>query len=112
MNWINLTSESGLESIIEASSSKPQLIYKHSITCGTSHHVKSMLEDADTPEGIDFHYLDLLANRALSNKIATVFHVHHESPQVLLIRDGKCVYHTSHMAIRMDKIEKNAAIIA
>ncbi len=106
MDWIELTSETELDELIEDSFNKPQAIYKHSTSCGTSFHVKTMLEEAQVPEGMDFHYLDLLANRSLSNKVAAHFHVHHESPQILVIKEGKCVYHTSHLAIRMEKIIK------
>jgi bacillithiol system protein YtxJ len=108
MNWLELTSENDLDTIIENSYNKPQAIFKHSTTCGTSFHVKTMLEEAEAPESIDFYYLDLLANRSLSNKIAGHFHVHHESPQILVIKEGNCVYHTSHLAIRMDKIKQFA----
>ena len=106
MIWTDLATEADLAQLIEKSFIQPQAIYKHSVTCGTSGHVKMMLDCADAPENITFHYLDLLANRSLSNKIATTFNVHHESPQILVIKDGKCVYHTSHLAIKMDKIVK------
>lgn len=106
MDWIELTSETELDQLIENSFETPQAIYKHSTSCGTSFHVKTMLEEAEVPEGMDFHYLDLLAHRTLSNKVAAHFHVHHESPQILIIKEGKCVYHTSHLAIRMDKIKQ------
>ena len=108
MNWIDLETESDLAEIITNSYNQPQAIYKHSVTCGTSGHVKMMLDGADAPENMVFHYLDLLANRSLSNKIATTFNVHHESPQILVIKDGECVYHTSHLAIRMEKISQYA----
>ena len=87
MDWIELTSETELDELIEDSFNKPQAIYKHSTSCGTSFHVKTMLEEAQVPEGMDFHYLDLLANRSLSNKVAAHFHVHHESPQILVIKE-------------------------
>lgn len=66
---------------------------------------KSRLEKADTPEGIDFYYLDLITYRSVSNKVAEYFKVYHESPQVLLIKNGECIYDESHSGIRMDEIE-------
>jgi bacillithiol system protein YtxJ len=69
---------------------------------------KNRLESADAPDVIDFHYLDLIAYRELSNKIATDFHVHHESPQVLLIQDGECIYDESHMGISMAELAEQA----
>ena len=56
------------------------------------------------PEHIDFHYLDLLAHRSLSNKIADDLNVYHESPQVLLLQNGECVFDESHQVIRMQDI--------
>jgi len=69
----------------------------------------SRLEREDAPEGVDFYYLDLLSYRDLSAEIAETFHVHHESPQVLLIRNGECVYDESHIAISMDEIKEQLA---
>lgn len=104
MNWIPLTTEDQLLLIKEKSFSVPQVIFKHSTRCSTSSMVLNRLERADAPATIDFYYLDLLAHRNLSNKIAEEFQVYHESPQVLLVRNGECVYDESHMAITMDEL--------
>ncbi len=104
MNWLPLTSLEQLDDIAILSSQKPQLIFKHSTRCSISMVVKSRLEKSDIPENIDFYYLDLLSYRDISNQIASRFEVHHESPQVLLIVKGECVYDESQMAIRMDEI--------
>ena len=104
MNWIKIQSEDQLDEIREKSTDRPQLIFKHSTRCSTSALVKSRLERNQPPASIDFYYLDLISYRPISNKIADTFRVHHESPQVLLIRDGKCVYEESHMGITMDEI--------
>lgn len=104
MNWIPLTTEDQLILIKEKSFSIPQVIFKHSTRCSTSSMVLNRLERADAPATIDFYYLDLLAHRNISNKIAEDFQVYHESPQVLLIRNGECVYDESHMAITMDEL--------
>lgn len=105
MNWINLQSESQLDEIREKSTRRPQVIFKHSTRCSTSALVKNRLERAKQPASIDFYYLDLLSYRPVSNKIVDAFGIHHESPQILLIRDGKCVYDESHIGISMDEIE-------
>jgi bacillithiol system protein YtxJ len=104
MNWIKLQSESQLDDIREKSTTRPQLIFKHSTRCSTSALVKSRLERNQPPDSIDFYYLDLISYRHVSNKVADAFNIHHESPQVLLIRNGKCVYEESHMGISMDEI--------
>ncbi|MBI2275320.1 MAG: bacillithiol system redox-active protein YtxJ [Chitinophagaceae bacterium] len=104
MNWIPLTTEDQLILIKEKSFSIPQVIFKHSTRCGTSSMVLNRLERAEAPATIDFYYLDLLAHRNISDKIAEDFQVYHESPQILLIRNGECVYDESHMAITMDEL--------
>ncbi len=109
MNWINLNDEGLLNEIKVKSAGKPQLIFKHSTRCSISSMAKNRLDRAEQPEGIDFYYLDLIANRNLSNKVAEVFDVEHESPQVLLIKNGSCVYDESHMGISIDEIAEQAA---
>jgi len=104
MNWIPLHSESQLNEIKAKSADRPQLIFKHSTRCSTSALVKGRLERAKRPESIDFYYLDLLSFRPISNRVADLFQIDHESPQVLLIRNGECVYDESHMGITMDEI--------
>ena len=100
--------EAGLTEIKKRSSQQPQVIYKHSTRCGVSSMIRSRLERAGLPGHIDFHFLDLIAHRSLSDKIAHEFSVKHESPQVLLIRDGKCIYDESHSGISMDEIIEKA----
>lgn len=104
MNWNLLTSEAQLTELLEKSKVNPQVIFKHSTRCSTSSMIKNRIERESVPPGIDFHFLDLIANRSLSNKVAEDFKVNHESPQVLLVRNGECVYHESHYAIFMEEI--------
>lgn len=104
MDWKLLTAEEQIESIRERSAEKPQLIFKHSTRCAISSMAKSRLERAKAPDSVDFYYLDLIAYRPVSQKVASSFGVEHESPQVLLIKDGRCVYHESHSGISMDDI--------
>ena len=104
MNWIPLTTEEELTQLKEKSTLVPQVIFKHSTRCGTSSMVLNRLERATVPENIDFHFLDLLRYRAISNKITADFHVFHESPQILLIKNGECLYDESHMGIYMDEL--------
>jgi bacillithiol system protein YtxJ len=104
MNWIPLTTEKQLAEIREASAEKPVVIFKHSTRCSISAVAKSRLERAAAPEEISFYYLDLIKFRDISNKIAADFDVPHESPQVLLIRNGECIYDESHSGITMDDL--------
>ena len=104
MNWIDLTNEEQLERIKELSKQKAQVIFKHSTRCGVSSMAKNRLEKGPFTGNVDFYYLDLVRYRQLSNKIAEDFAVHHQSPQVLLIKNGDCVYEESHSGIIMAEI--------
>lgn len=108
MNWIPLNDEAALDEIKTKSAEKPQVIFKHSTRCSISSMAKNRLDRATQPDGIDFYFLDLIANRNLSNKVAEVFDVEHESPQILLIKNGKCVYDESHTSISIDDIAEQA----
>ena len=104
MNWHPINSLDQLEHIKSASYISPQVIFKHSTTCSISRMALDRFERAATPEKVDFHYLDLLNYKAISNEIATFFQVHHESPQIILIKNGECIYDESHYGIMMDEL--------
>ncbi len=104
MNWIELTEPSQLQIIKEKSAEKPQVIFKHSTRCSISSVAKSRLERSAAPANVDFYFLDLIKHRTISDKIAGDFDVYHESPQLLLIKNGECVYDESHSGISMDDL--------
>ncbi len=108
MTWLKLEDDSTLEDITEKSKENPQVIFKHSTRCSISIMAKSRLERSTSPGNIDFYYLDLIAHRDVSSKIADQFNVYHESPQVLVIKDGQCVYDESHSGISMEDIITHA----
>ena len=104
MNWIKLEQASQLETIRELSFSRAQVIFKHSTRCATSSMAMNRLERNEQPAESDFYYLDLIRYRSLSDQVASSFDVYHESPQLLLIRNGICVYKESHNGIQMDDL--------
>ncbi len=104
MNWISLQDEDQLTEINEKSNIRPQVIYKHSTRCGISSMVKARLDKAKLPEDVDYYFLDIIHYRGFSNRIAETFNVYHESPQVLVIRNGECVYDESHTGINAQEI--------
>jgi bacillithiol system protein YtxJ len=106
MIWKNLQTSGQLEEIIRLSHTEPQVIFKHSTRCSISSVIKNRLEKSATGEE-QVHYLDLIAHRPLSNSIAETFGVQHESPQVLVIKDGTCVFHESHMAIHYEDLRSH-----
>lgn len=109
IQWSPIESEDQLEQIRSASFNTPQIIFKHSTRCSISSVAKSRLENQSAPDGIIFHYLDLIKFRSISNKIAEDFAVYHESPQILVIRNGDCIYDESHLAISMKEITEQVA---
>ncbi len=108
MNWIALQSEEALNTIKEKSFNKPQVIFKHSTRCSISSMAKNRLDKSETYAEVDFNYLDLLSYRSVSNKIASEFNVYHESPQILLIKNGECIYDESHSGIDAKEIIEHA----
>lgn len=111
--WIPLTEESQLQSIIAASHQKPQVIFKDSTTCGISAGVKHGLvgDWSSVSEAIDLHYLDLLSYRSVSNKVAALSGVTHQSPQVIVYHNGKVIADTSHFEIKVKFIQDILATI-
>jgi bacillithiol system protein YtxJ len=107
MNWIELKSEGQIPEIKEKSKEKPQVIFKHSTRCSISSMAKGRLERGVAPKNADFYVLDLISYRSISNKISAEFNVYHESPQILIIKNGECTYDESHGSITMDEIEEN-----
>lgn len=106
MNWINLTEENQLNELIVQSTTHPQVIFKHSTRCNVSSVVLQRLKASKEKAAVDIYYLDLLKYRSLSDKVAEIFNEHHESPQLLLIKNGECVYTESHLGITMKDLQE------
>lgn len=104
MDWIPLDDISQLETIREKSFETPQIIFKHSTRCSISKMILNRLEKSTPPTGADLYFLDLIKYRNISNQIATDYGVEHESPQVIVIKDGKAIYDASHSAVHMEDI--------
>lgn len=96
MNWIQLESIQQLQDIKNAPGNS--IIFKHSTRCSISMMARKRFElDEDAiPEGTSLYFLDLIRHRDVSSAVAELFDVYHESPQVLVIKDGVCIYHASH----------------
>lgn len=99
--WIPLNELQQLNHIENKSATKAQVIFKHSTRCGISSMVMRQFVDAYglNEKDLDLYYLDLLNYREISNEIAAKFQVMHESPQLLVIKNGVVVAHDSHGAI-------------
>lgn len=108
MNWSPLENEADIDQLQKESFVKPQVIFKHSTRCSISTMAKGRLDAIENSRDIDFHYLDLIQFRSLSNEIAERFHVAHESPQALLLKNGECILDLSHWDIRYEELVETA----
>jgi bacillithiol system protein YtxJ len=106
MNWITLDTLEQLEDINALSFNKPQILFKHSTTCSISLMAKNRLDKGDIADNAAIYYLDLLQYRPISNAIAAKYNVIHQSPQVLVIKNGECVYEETHNGITLDELEE------
>ena len=109
MNWKNLTTLQDLEKAIEASHNQPVALFKHSTRCPVSFAAKKTVEH-DWDLDIDAYYLDLIAHRDISNAIAEKLGVEHQSPQMILVKNGKAVYDASHAAIDVENMSEAISI--
>ncbi len=100
--WTALSQSAQLDEIAKQSETRPQLIFKHSTRCGISAMVWRTFERtwAEGEYAADLYVLDLLNYRSVSNEIAERFQVFHQSPQLLIIKNGTAVLHESHGAIQ------------
>jgi hypothetical protein len=107
LNWIILTDLGQLNEIIDLSNEKPVLIFKHSTRCNISRFALKQFEnDYNLEVKIPLYFLDLLNHRDISNEIAVQFVVEHQSPQLLLISKGKCIYDASHSNIAAEDLNR------
>jgi bacillithiol system protein YtxJ len=100
--WSPISGIDNIDAILQASSEKPQLIYKHSHRCSVCILAKEELEGiADQVlDSSDLYMINVIHQRDLSNAIASTFDVRHESPQVIIIKDGEVAWKGSHWAIK------------
>jgi len=106
--WHNLTNVAQIDDIIEQSKNQPILIFKHSVSCGTSAMALDRLQRnwiTDEMSILKSYFLNLIAHRDVSNKVSETFGVWHQSPQVLIIYKGACVHDNSHMGISYQEIK-------
>lgn len=104
MNWTNLTSAEQIDAI--KTNSGYSIIFKHSTRCPISMMAKRKFELDEKLFDVNvtpLYFLDLIKFREVSAKVAKVFNVHHESPQLLLIRNGECILDQSHSAISAEE---------
>lgn len=105
-HWNVLEDISDVDEVLQKSKERPQLLYKHSNRCGTCMFAKSEIEkrSEDIEERADMHFIDVINSREVSNYLAEKLNLRHESPQAILLANGKVIWHNSHSAIKSTKI--------
>lgn len=106
--WNMLTSVEQLDEVVKESKQQPVAIFKHSTRCGISRMVLKQFEKSYGLEKdqLKLYFLDLLQNRHISEEIANRFKVQHESPQMIVLKDGEVVHHDSHQGIDATHLER------
>jgi bacillithiol system protein YtxJ len=107
INWNELTDLGQLNDISDASNEKPVAIFKHSTRCSVSRMALKQFENEfNSSDKVTPYFLDLIAHRDISNEIANRFGVTHQSPQLILIKEGKAIYNVSHSDIDAEELGK------
>lgn len=108
LSWNPIQTTAQVDEIVLRSFSVPCLIFKHSTRCNISTIAKLRLEDdwSFSEEELEPYYLDLLSFRPVSDYVAEIFSIHHESPQALLIYKGECVFDTAHLDISVPELKE------
>ena len=107
VGWRQLIHLDQLNELVGESKDKTVLIFKHSTRCSVSRMVLKQFENEfSMHEKITPYFLDLVAHRAVSTEIAHRFGVLHQSPQLIVIKDGKAVYNESHGSITASQLEQ------
>ncbi len=104
---VELNSINDLDAVLQRSMDVPVLIFKHSATCGTSNFAFEEFESYlnAQPGGIDTAMVIVQSARPVSNAIAERLGLHHQSPQAIIVRNGKVLWHKSHYSITASAIQ-------
>lgn len=107
MDWVSLTDLGQLREITDLSHENPVVIFKHSTRCSISRMALKQFENEFTlKDKVTPYFLDLLNHREISNTIASMFDVVHQSPQLIVVKEGKAIYDASHSDIDADDLNR------
>lgn len=103
-----INSIAALKDVIQQSDKQPVLFFKHSNTCGISQRAFGEFERyLDSPESLAVRNYVIVVQtaREVSNELARLTAIQHESPQAILVHGGKAVWNDSHMALKTDRLK-------
>jgi len=108
VKYFQLDKMEQFDEIDEISKTKPVVLFKHSTRRSISRMALKQFDAAFNypEEKIDWYILDLLNHRDLSNEIASRYNVVHQSPQIVVIRNGKAVFNESHDSISAEDLKQ------
>ncbi len=109
MNWKDLTSISDLNDAISSSENRLVVLFKHSTRCSISRMSLKILEMGwdSSLDNVDVYYLDLLKYRDVSNSISEQLSIEHQSPQLLVLHQGKVLGVSNHSGINAEEVKKH-----
>jgi bacillithiol system protein YtxJ len=113
-NLTHLSDLEMLEAAIAESRERPVLLFKHSRTCGISCEALDELHahvalSAGQPGHASYKVITVQSHRRLSDNAAERFGIRHETPQAILLRDGRPVWNASHFRITADALTRALA---
>jgi bacillithiol system protein YtxJ len=112
VDLLRLTSPDQIDTLIAESATRPVLLFKHSVSCGTSAYaldeLRELLDRSHVPD-VRYAVVVVQSDRATSNAVATRLGVRHETPQALLLRDGRVVWNASHHRVTADTLANAVA---
>src|SRR5215208_6121401 len=97
-NFFSIDDQATLESLIADSNQKPIVVFKHSNSCSISARAYREMEKLNGQVNI----LEVQSAREVSRELANLTGVRHETPQVIVLRDGKAVWNASHFDVKAD----------
>lgn len=104
--WRRVTSDEDVESILSASNSRPQIVFKHSTSCGVSFFAMRSLNTPEILENqnIDLHLIDVIQQHSISQGFAEKVNIRHESPQIFVLKNGEVHWHGSHNSVNAKNV--------
>ncbi len=107
--WRSINDDDALREIVMASNTKPQVIYKHSTRCATSFFALKNVQriSGEGRKKADFYMVDVIGQRTLSFQVAELLGIHHESPQLIILKDGEVCWHGAHQNVGAEAVEVN-----
>lgn len=103
MNFIKLNTIEKLDELFEKSHEKPVVLFKHSLTCSISAAVYDEVSDVNA----EINLVIVQSDREISNEIASRTNIRHQSPQAIVLKDGKSVYHASHFDVTAEDLNRH-----